>query len=235
MAAALLSRQARVASTQDLIHALGDAGAPTGSAVVAEEQVGGRGSRGRTWASPPGGLWMSVLCRPASEAAASVLSLRVGLAAAGVLEALAPGTPLALKWPNDLMLADRKLGGILCEARWQGSRLAWVAVGLGLNVANPLPDEVRHRAVTLASVAPGLAPDALAEPLRAAIAAAGAATGPLTPEEVARYVARDWMHGRGLAEPATGTGAGLAPDGALLVRGADGLITAVRSGTVLVA
>ncbi|MBK8004121.1 MAG: biotin--[acetyl-CoA-carboxylase] ligase [Gemmatimonadetes bacterium] len=235
MAGALLSRQARVASTQDLIHALGDAGAPTGSAIVAEEQVGGRGSRGRTWASPPGGLWMSVLCRPASEVAAAVLSLRVGLAAAEVLEAQAPGATLALKWPNDLMLADRKLGGILCEARWQGGLLAWVAVGLGLNVANPLPAEVRDRAVALASVAPGLTPDVLAEPLRAAITQAGAATGPLTPDEVARYVARDWLRGRVLAEPVAGTGAGLAPDGALLVQGAGGVITAVRAGTVLVA
>ncbi len=106
----------------------------------------GRGSRGRSWHSPRGGLWLSVLLRPA--AAADVLSLRVGLAVETALRSLAPDLHLALKWPNDLMLDDRKVGGILCEARWQGDALGWVAVGLGTQREEPDPGGVagrRHR------------------------------------------------------------------------------------------
>lgn len=235
MSQAPLTHYARVSSTQDLVHALGEQGAPSGSGVLATEQVGGRGSRGRSWASPPGGLWLSVLVRPPSEAAAAVLSLRVGLAVAEVVEALLPGLAVRLKWPNDLMLADRKLGGILCEARWQGGALAWVAVGLGLNVRNELPDEVRARAIALVEVAPLATPEHLAAGLREAIGRVGQADGPLTPDERARYVARDWLQGRRLAGPVVGTADGVAADGALLVQDAGGAVTTVRSGTIVLA
>src|SRR6185369_6775816 len=115
-----------------------------------EAQTGGRGSRGRAWHSPPGGLWLSVMYRPPSPAGVELLSLRLGLLVATALEAAAPGLPVALKWPNDLMVGDRKLGGILCEARWQGESLAWVAAGLGLNVTNDIPDDVHLTATALA-------------------------------------------------------------------------------------
>src|SRR5690606_9256508 len=65
-----------------------------------------------------------------------VLSLRIGLRLAPVLERWTP-TPVRLKWPNDLLVDDRKLGGILVEARWRGERLDWVAIGLGINLAPP--------------------------------------------------------------------------------------------------
>ena len=113
-------RLARVGSTMDALHDLAQTGAPPGTAVVAEVQDSGRGSRGRTWASPRGGLWLSVLARP-SEGGLELLSLRVGLAVAGVLARMGLGDQLRLKWPNDLMLGERKTGGILCEARWQGA------------------------------------------------------------------------------------------------------------------
>lgn len=222
-----------VASTQDLVHALGEAGAPAGRAVVAAEQTGGRGSRGRSWASPRGGLWLSILCRPGDEAAALVLSLRAGLAVADVLEAEAPGLALRLKWPNDLMLGERKVGGILCEARWQGNSIGWVAVGIGLNVRNALPPEVGDAAVALEAIHPGLSPERLAEPVRAAIAAAGTGAGPLTPGELLRYVARDWLRGRALREPLEGIAAGTSPEGALLVRVPSGTLVPVRSGSVV--
>ena len=92
--------------------------------------------------SPPGGLWLSVLCRPPDEAAAEVMSLRAALAVAPVLEQAVPGVRLSIKWPNDLLIDGRKTGGILCEARWQGTVLGWIAVGLGLNVSNPLPEDL---------------------------------------------------------------------------------------------
>ncbi|MGH7734654.1 MAG: biotin--[acetyl-CoA-carboxylase] ligase, partial [Gemmatimonadales bacterium] len=136
-----LTRLVQVGSTQDLVHQLGEDGAPHGSAIIAAEQANARGTRGRAWHAPAGGVWMSVLCRPEIPSAAEVLSLRVGLAVAIALEAETRIPSIRLKWANDLMLADRKLGGILCEARWRGDRLAWITVGIGINVTNTLsPD-----------------------------------------------------------------------------------------------
>ncbi len=220
------------ASTQDVLHEMAAAGAVTGSAVVARAQTGGRGRRGRSWTSPPGGLWLSVLCRPPADGALDVLSLRVGLAVSGALEAACPGTRLALKWPNDLVLTDRKVGGILCEARWQGGAPGWVAVGLGLNVCNAIPEDLAAVAIALAAVAPDATPGGLQEGLLGAIRHAGGQGGPLRPAELADWAARDWLAGRRLAAPVAGRAAGLSADGALQVTTDDGATELVRAGTV---
>jgi BirA family biotin operon repressor/biotin-[acetyl-CoA-carboxylase] ligase len=220
-------------STQDDLHRLAAAGAPEGTAVVAEAQLTGRGSRGRRWASPAGGLWMSVLCRPETEPALEVLSLRVGLAICDVLDAALPALPLQLKWPNDLMLEDRKLGGILCEARWQGGLVGWVAVGVGLNVRNPIPTELTAMAASLVD-RPGTPTATHLAPLMAdAIVAASRLRGGLTHAELARYRARDWLRGRQIVEPAAGRVEGINEAGELQVAGAAGGRTIHRSGTVV--
>jgi BirA family biotin operon repressor/biotin-[acetyl-CoA-carboxylase] ligase len=221
-------------STMDALHALAEAGAEAGTAVVAEVQETGRGSRGRSWASPRGGLWLSVLARPRA-AALEVLSLRAGLAVAELLETLGAEGRIALKWPNDLMLDDRKCGGILCEARWQGATPAWVAIGLGLNVTNAVPPALVETATRLASVLPALTVEALVVPMVNALRGVDAAAGTLGDGERTRFARRDWLRGRALAAPVAGTADGLAADGALLVRGPDGTTTAVRSGTVALA
>jgi BirA family transcriptional regulator, biotin operon repressor / biotin---[acetyl-CoA-carboxylase] ligase len=229
-----LVRLDRVGSTMDALHGLAQAGAPAGTAVVAGEQTAGRGSRGRTWSSPRGGLWVSVLARP-QGAGLEVVSLRAGLAVAELLDRLGAGTRVGLKWPNDLMLDDRKAGGILCEARWQGGALAWVVLGLGLNVTNAPPVDLAATATRLASVLPGVGPADLEEPVVAALRGVDAAAGPLTDDERARFAQRDWLRGRALEAPMAGTAAGLASDGALLVRRPDGTTAAVRAGTVALA
>jgi len=219
-------------STQDVLHGLAADGAPAGTAVVAAEQGAGRGSRGRQWHSPLGGLWLSVLLRPLRPVGVEVLSLRVGLAVADALDGL-PGLPVVeLKWPNDILLAGRKVGGILCEARWQGDRLGWIAVGVGLNVANPLPLETAMPAVRLADYNSGLAPEALAEPVAKAIRAITADDPRLDAVELAAFAARDWLRGRPLRAPVRGRGAGIAPDGALIVRTPEG-DREVRAGSVV--
>ena len=220
-------------STQDLIHQLAGEGAPAGAAVAARAQTAGRGSRGRGWESPPGGLWLSVLCRPLGDAGVEVLSLRVALAVARAVEGCAPGVHLGLKWPNDLILGTRKVGGILCEARWQGNDLGWIAIGIGVNLSNRLSPDIAGFATTLDVVARGVTPDAIAEPVAQAVAAAGARQGPLTPQELAAFGERDVLRGRPLLAPVAGVAIGVAADGALLVRGAGGQITEVRSGSVV--
>ncbi len=126
-------------STNADVLALAAAGEPAGLVLVAEEQTAGRGRLDRTWTAPAGsGLTLSVLVRPVREPAdASWLPLLAGLAAAEAVRSTT-GLDVALKWPNDLVIGSRKLGGVLAE---RGADA--VAVGLGLNVsltAGELPD-----------------------------------------------------------------------------------------------
>ncbi len=216
----------------DRLHGLAADGAEAGTVVVAGEQTGGRGSRGRGWRSPPGGLWLSALFRPRVATGVELFGLRIGLAVADAVEALGPDVSVLIKWPNDLMVGDRKLGGILCEARWQGESLAWVVAGVGINVANPIPDELAGVATALAERLPGVTPELLEPEVAARLRALDAGSERLGPAELAGLRHRDWLHGRRLRAPAPGTGAGISDDGALLVRADSGAIAAVRAGTV---
>jgi len=230
-----IHRFERLPSTQDELHRLAAAGAPAGTVVVAVEQEAGRGSRGRRWASPPGGLWLSFLCRPREAVGVEVLSLRTGLAAAEALAELGGLPAIALKWPNDLIVGDRKVGGILGEARWQGDSLAWVALGLGLNVQNALPAAVRTPAGRLADWRPGLEPEHLLPPLLARLAPLAEAGAALTSAELEAFAKRDWLAGRDLVAPVQGRAAGIAPDGSLRITLPDGRTVGVSSGSVLLA
>jgi BirA family biotin operon repressor/biotin-[acetyl-CoA-carboxylase] ligase len=214
----------------DVIHELAEQSAPAGTIVVAGEQLEGRGSRGRTWHSPVGGLWLSALFRPPSVSAVEVMSLRVGLAVANALEPLL-SLPIQVKWPNDLMLGERKLGGILCEARWQGETLGWVAVGVGLNVRNPIPGELT-RAASLAQVRPEITPDDAEFPVVAALRGLDLRAARLSPMELDRFAERDWLSGREIGAPVRGRVSGLGDDGALLVQTADQSEIPLRSGSV---
>jgi BirA family biotin operon repressor/biotin-[acetyl-CoA-carboxylase] ligase len=228
-----LQRLESTPSTQDVLHQMAAAGAPAGTAIVARVQTVGRGSRGRSWESPPGGLWLSVLLRPVAAPAVEVLSLRVALAASAAIESQVPGVLIQLKWPNDLLLAGRKLGGILCEARWQGGAPGWVAVGIGVNVANPIPADLALAAIALASLWPDADPELLVGPVAESIAALTDRAGTLTDQELAEYRGRDWLAGRPIRAPVSGIPCGVARDGALMVRGEDGTLQEIRSGTVL--
>lgn len=228
-------RLTRVSSTLDVIHEYAARGAPHGTAVVAEEQEQGRGTRGRLWHSPLGGFWYSILYRGGKEEAVEPLSLRIGITVARTLETLLPGKLVGLKWPNDLMLENRKLGGVLCEARWQGESLGWIAVGLGLNVANPIPPALDESAISLASVAPALRPESLVSPLTAALRRLDGAEPLLTDDEMDAFGRRDWLFGRRLSEPVAGVARGITKEGMLLVESPEGSIKPVRAGHVLLA
>ncbi|MBA3891409.1 MAG: biotin--[acetyl-CoA-carboxylase] ligase, partial [Gemmatimonadaceae bacterium] len=177
-----------VPSTMDVAHALAETGAPAGTVVLADAQEAGRGRHGRTWTSEPGrGVWLSVVERPDDTSGTDVLSLRIGLAIAEVLEELAPA-PIRLKWPNDVFVADGKLGGILSEGRWRSGRLEWLVIGVGVNVHAPATASAGVRAGALR---PGVTRLAVLERLVPAIRAAAAAAGPLDAGELARFHARD--------------------------------------------
>jgi BirA family biotin operon repressor/biotin-[acetyl-CoA-carboxylase] ligase len=130
---------------------------PEGLVVVADEQTSGRGRRGHTWFSPPGsGLYVSVVLAPAAAIrdpakATTLLTLAAGVALAEGIERAA-GLRIDLKWPNDLQVSRRKLGGILAESTGAGDRSDTVVVGYGINVrSTALPPELRDRATSLES------------------------------------------------------------------------------------
>lgn len=229
----LVHRFDRLGSTQDEIHHLAAEGAPAGTVVVAAEQETGRGSRGRRWASPRGGLWLSFLCRPARSVGVEVLSLRVGLEAAEALAEVGGLPPVALKWPNDLIVRDRKIGGILCEARWQGDLLGWIAIGIGLNVRNPIPADLPTPAGRLVDWRPDLEPEHVLWPLVSRLLPLAETGSALSRSELAAFEKRDWLAGRELVEPVPGRAAGITADGALQVLLADGRVVGVSSGSVV--
>lgn len=153
-----LIARASVESTQDVAWEALSAGLPDGTTVVADRQTRGRGRAGRTWWMPPGrALALSILLHPGCDAREmGSLPLVAGLALAEALDALGgPGARLKarLKWPNDVLVENRKLAGILCESRRRGGAGDAVVVGLGVNVAQAaeeFPPELAGLATSLA-------------------------------------------------------------------------------------
>ncbi|MBI2438197.1 MAG: biotin--[acetyl-CoA-carboxylase] ligase [Lentisphaerae bacterium] len=127
-------------STNDVLKARAEKGALEGLAVVAESQTRGRGRNGRGWLSLPGkGVYMSVLLRPNWPATDGVfLNICAALAVARALEKLLRG--VRLKWPNDIILNGRKVGGVLVEPRIRRAVIEFAVVGIGINVRHRKPD-----------------------------------------------------------------------------------------------
>jgi BirA family biotin operon repressor/biotin-[acetyl-CoA-carboxylase] ligase len=126
-------------STNSQLWQLANTGAGAGTVVIARQQHAGKGQRGRQWHSPPGGLYLSLLLEPdwpVAQAAQLTFASAWGVATA--LNQL--GLAVRLKWPNDLVVGHRKLGGILTETRIESDRIATAIVGVGLNWSNPVPD-----------------------------------------------------------------------------------------------
>lgn len=149
-------------STNREASSLAQQGAAHGTVVAAEQQSGGYGRHGRTWFSPPGyNIYCSIVVRRNSQPLplAQWLSWIPLVTALAVAEATRHSTtaPLALKWPNDLLLQDRKVGGILCESTMTTTNGPIVIIGIGLNVNVPLqsfPEDLRPIAASLIETVP---------------------------------------------------------------------------------
>ncbi len=220
---------ASTTSTLDVAHRLGAAGSPHGTLVIADQQTQGRGRAGKSWSSPPGtGLWITMLARPVAAAIPQVMTVRLGLAAAKVLDRFAP-TPVRIKWPNDLYVGDRKLAGVLVEARWHGSSPEWLAVGIGVNVSSSA-----HAARTAAlgpSARRVAVLQALLPTLRSVIDRADTM---LDDAEVAAYDARDLARGAACTEPRRGVVRGITSAAELLIATDAGMVT-VNAGSLVLA
>jgi BirA family transcriptional regulator, biotin operon repressor / biotin---[acetyl-CoA-carboxylase] ligase len=142
----------RVGSTNDVACRQAAAGAAEGLLVVADKQTAGRGRMGRSWWAPKAAsLLFSLLLRPAiPPARAGQLTMCLGLGAVEGIERVT-GLHPTLKWPNDLLLDGRKLGGMLAELRATGDRVEFAVLGLGLNV-NAAPPDLAETSICLATV-----------------------------------------------------------------------------------
>jgi len=128
-----LEYRAVLGSTQDLARRLAQAGAAEGTVVLAGRQTAGRGRLGRSFISPRGGLYFTVVLRPALESGGRLLPIIAALAVARGLEQVA-GLRTALKWPNDVLVGGRKICGILVESELMGQAVSYALVGIGVNV-----------------------------------------------------------------------------------------------------
>ena len=216
-----------IGSTLDVAHELGEAGAASGTLVIADAQTAGRGRMRRSWRSERGaGLWLTFVERPAGDESLGVLALRLALALAPALDRFAE-RPIRLKWPNDLYVDGKKLAGLLVEARWRAARLDWLAVGIGINVRAPEGADV-------GSLAPGTNRVEVLRAIVPGVRQAVAAPGILSDDELSQFRKRDLAVGQRCIEPVVGTIAGVAADGALLVDAA-GDRTRCYSGSLVLA
>ncbi|MDP1525626.1 MAG: biotin--[acetyl-CoA-carboxylase] ligase [Rhodocyclaceae bacterium] len=139
-------------SSNAVLLARAEAGAPNGTVVIAETQTAGRGRRGRPWLSAPGdSLTFSLLWRFAPGTSPAGLSLAVGLAVAIALEKIGAGktAPIQLKWPNDLLRDGKKLGGILVELVPGTTHAAVIGIGLNLHLPVAMPADLREQSAAL--------------------------------------------------------------------------------------
>jgi BirA family biotin operon repressor/biotin-[acetyl-CoA-carboxylase] ligase len=131
---------AQLASTNDRAIEAARRGDHEGLVVVTDLQTAGRGRRGRAWLSPEGGLYLSMLLRPPLEARRlALVGITVALGVARGLEALGI-EGAALKWPNDVVVARRKVAGVLVEASVDVERVAWAVAGVGIDAGEAPPD-----------------------------------------------------------------------------------------------
>jgi BirA family biotin operon repressor/biotin-[acetyl-CoA-carboxylase] ligase len=219
-------------------------GAPEWTLVLAGRQEAGRGRLGRSWVSAPGAsLHVSLLLRPEVEPAlAALITLAAGAALAEACRD-SGGVGAGCKWPNDLVVGERKLGGVLSEASVGAGRTAFVVVGTGVNLTQQPPDfppELRSSATSVAAEdGHPDGPAILADYVRNLRALYGAAGRALAGVALDRYRPLCVTLGRKVhasttsGSEATGTAEAVDDDGSLLVRTVEGRLERVAFGEVL--
>ncbi len=152
---AVIEYQEEVISTNLLARDLARKGAQEGTLIVAETQSRGRGRLGRSWSSPYGGIWFSMILHP--KVSPFQVPLYTLLTAVALTEALwqEEGLKIGIKWPNDLLYEGKKVAGILTEVSAEVERVNYMIVGVGINAnfnIDLLPQEIQHKAMTLESI-----------------------------------------------------------------------------------
>lgn len=141
-------------STNTVAMEMADQGAAEGTVVLAEQQSGGKGRLGRSWISPPGNLYLSVVLRPPIPTHKAPLLTLLGAAALCAAVRRHLRLPAGIKWPNDILLNGRKVAGILTEMSAEPDRVRHVVLGIGVNAnmdLSLLPPDIRDASTTLAA------------------------------------------------------------------------------------
>lgn len=240
MAAREIIRLESVDSTNRFARQLAREGAAHGTLVIAREQTAGRGRRGRSWISPAGdGLFMSLILRPADYDAARSLSLQAALAVARAIHR-ATALDARIKWPNDIVIAGRKVCGMILEMDQTDAGLS-VVLGVGINLhQQAFPAEIAQTASSL-DLLSGMRTDddalvaAFLEEMDAALALDAADHGAF----LDAYRARSATLGQRVQviageESFTGTALEVTPSGSLLVRQDSGDVSEVLAADVSV-
>jgi len=222
-------------STNERLRALEDAGAAHFTVVTADAQTAGKGRGGKRWDSPGGmGLWISFLVRGEWEAPPTLVPILVGLAVTRALERLCPSLKPGIKWPNDIEVEGRKLGGILCEGVGTGA----VVVGVGLNLRQGIEDfdpGLKERAASMEMAGcRGVRRSRVAGQLLSAARSLVDPPPTLLDERLRQEVRdRDTLTGRTVCTEVgiSGRAIGIAADGALLVE-VEGRVEEIRAGGV---
>ncbi len=143
-----------VVSTNTLAMEAASQGAPEGTVIIAETQTGGKGRLGRTWISPRGNLYLSVILRPQIPTHKAPLITLVGAVAVATAIRKHCSVQAAIKWPNDILISGKKAAGLLTEMSAEPDRIRHIALGIGVDVnmdLQELPPDVRMHATTLAA------------------------------------------------------------------------------------
>ena len=236
----------KIDSTSTRAAKLAEEGAPAGTIVLADEQTAGRGTESRRWHSPVGaGLYLAIVFRPKQLPNPALIPLLAGLAVTRAVERVLGGSGVAIKWPNDLIVSDRKAGGVLSEASWSGEEPNYVVVGIGVNVhqrSSDFPPALRDVVVSL-DMAAGrrLSRLDLADlVIRGVEERCVDPPDALDREFLREFDEYDWLRDRRCSvqmpdgSSVWGTAVGIAPDGALLYRPDRGALERVTSGRVVV-
>ncbi len=238
-----------IGSTQDVLRSAAGSGAPAWTMVVADHQHEGRGQEGRRWRSIPGALLQfSLLLRPASTGAMALLPIRSGLAIADAVDAvrceygISSVPTIRIKWPNDLMLEDRKVAGILSEGVVRGDEW-WSVVGIGINAFPVTFDGNDADGFEAGFVGPTEAAgvnrsfrlDLLKRIVRSLRERAPFESDALESDELDGFAERDWLRGRRIESPSAGRVAGIDRHGHLIVEDSAGRIERAVAGRVRLA
>jgi len=229
-------------STNRVGMELGNSGEAEGAVILAEEQSAGRGRAGRSWHSERGtGIYVTLLLRPKiSPVQAPLLTMLAGLSAQAAIQART-GLAIDLKWPNDLMLNGKKLGGILTEMYADTTLVRFVIVGIGINVnQEKFPGELRSLATSLRTetAANQSRLELLARLLREfesdynRFLREGALSVTTRFSQASSYAVGRKVRVANGADSFTGVTAGLAPEGLLQVEREDGRVVTVIAGDV---
>lgn len=214
---------AEISSTNEEARNLAIAGATHGTLVTADFQTAGRGRQGRAWSAPPGS---SLLCSLVLREPPNLLPLAAGLAVADTVASY--GLNPKVKWPNDVLVDDRKIAGILAEGR---PAEGWAVLGIGLNVAvqlDDLPEELQGTATTL-----GLAGDEIDSVLNALLEALEERLAQSEGVLLEDFRSRDALLGREVSwSGGVGVGAGIDGTGRLVVVSNSGRRVLLDAGEV---